>query len=147
MPELRFSFLRVIHIEKVLDRVSSVEKGIVSKPDDLISLCGTHRWKERIPANCPLTSTHILWCMHTFMNTHNVKKKKLLKIRFFLIKEKTLGWFHPYYLLPAAPPPRTRLQLSRCVQAGGYWNTEEQGSQCVLGGESAEALGACEQLR
>lgn len=45
----------------------------------------------------------------------------------FLIKEKTLGWFHPDYLLPAAPPPRTHLQLSRCVQEGRrvleHWRT------------------------
>lgn len=27
-----------------------------------------------------------------------------------------------------------------------YWNTEEQGGQCVLEGESAEALGACERV-
>lgn len=57
-----------------------------------------------------------------------------------------LGWVHPYYLLPAAPPPHTHLQLSRGVQAGMYRNTEEQGGQCVLGGESAEALGACEPV-
>lgn len=81
------------------------------------------------------------------MYTHTqCLKKKLLKIQFFLIKEKTLGWFHPYCLLRAASPPRTHFQLSRCVQAGVYWNTEEQGGQCVLGSESAEALGACERV-
>lgn len=103
----KLSFLWVIHIEKVLDRVSSLEKGIVLKPDDLISVCRTHRWRrEPTPANCPLTSTHMLWHMHTnsmlpciHVHTHTMLKKKTPKNTIFFNQRKN-AWLVPSLLSP-----------------------------------------------
>lgn len=43
-------------------------KRLAIKPDDWNLTPGTHlvegEERERTPTNCPLTSAHILWCVH-----------------------------------------------------------------------------------
>lgn len=53
-------------------RVAQEVKVLVAKSEDLSSIPGTHRWKERANSwNCPVTSIYVSWLTHAHtQSTH-----------------------------------------------------------------------------